>query len=380
MSIFQVYIILIIINIAYGIFVSIKNVSYNVTIRGFKIFNLDNLLGIVLLIDILYIAIASKNIADMDTYEMLYNTGSTALEQGYTLLTYIGRSLGFNYVTFRSLLYIACYLLIWIGLSRLRINVNLVLGLYAIYPFTMDVIQNRNLLATSIIIFSIPWLCSEKKGNTIKFIIGVIMATLIHRIAIVYLVLLLAKEGSNEVLRKRLMSTLVALSFLLALIMRIAPGTVQVVINFLMSINRERTMAYTQVLLRWGFLLFWAMELLYVFTSKILVDGMKNEIISANNDKCPISHKIDVINLIYWVNLCCCCFLPLLMININFYRIYRDISLVNYMQLPFLLGLQDKQRKWIGIIIFLVALILNISQNIGLAPEDVYYPIFGILK
>ena len=380
MSIFQVYIILIVINLGYGIFVSIKNTSYNVTIRGFKIFNLDNLLGIVLLIDLVYIAITSKNIADLETYEMLYNTGSTALEQGYTLLAYLGRSLGFDYVTFRGFLFVTGFLLIWIGLRRLRINVNLVLGLYAIYPFTMDVIQNRNLLATSIIIFSIPWLCSEKKGNTIKYIIGVLLATLIHRIAIVYLVLLLAKKGRNEVLRKRFLSTLVVLSFLLALVMRIAPGTTQVVINFLMSINRERTTAYTQVLLRWGFLLFWTMELLYVLSSKILIDGIKNESFSTNNNDWPAFSNAEIIDLIYWVNLCCCCFLPLLMININFYRIYRDISLINYMQLPILLGLQDKQRKWIGIVIFLVAFVLNVSQNIGLAPEDVYYPIFGIIK
>lgn len=374
MSIFQVYIVLIVINLVYGIFVSIKNTSYNVTIRGFKVFNLDHLLGFLLLIDLFYIAINSKNISDLSTYEMIYDSGTNTFESGYTLLTRIGKLVGLDYLGFRTVLFGAGFILIWICLIKLKANVNVVLGIYAIYPFTLDVIQNRNFLAASIILFGIPFLFKENKTGSIEFIICVVLATTIHRISIVYLLLLFAKNGRNEKLRKRILLFIVFFAFLLAFFIRFSPGMTEAVINFLMSINSERTTAYTQILLRWGFLLFWTMELLYVLSAKIIISekiGHEYEIV----DNIP---KNELATFIYWINLCCCSLFPLLLININFYRIYRNLSLVNYIQLPLLLSTKNRQKKILCITVFIIALLLNISQNIGLAPENTYFLVFGL--
>lgn len=374
MSIFQVYIILIVINLVYGIFVSIKNTSYNVTIKKHKLFNLDNLLGFVLLIDLFYIAINSKNISDLSTYEMIYDSGVNTFESGYTLLSKLGKTAGLDYYGFRTFLFAAGFILIWICLRKLKTNVNLVLGLYAIYPFTLDVIQNRNFLAATIVLFGIPFLFREKKSGSIEYIVCVVLASTIHRISIVYLLLLFAKKGRNEKLRKNILLVIVFLAFLLAALMRFAPGMTEVVINFLMSINSERTTAYTQILPRWGFLLFWTMELLYVLSAKIIISdrlGIEDGIVIN-------SSKNDLANFVYWINLCCCSLFPLLLININFYRIYRNLSLINYIQLPLLLNTKNKQKKLLGIAVFVVALLLNISQNIGLAPENTYFPVLGL--
>lgn len=68
---------------------------------------------------------------------------------------------------------------------------------YIWFPFIIDGIQIRSFLANIIIIFAFRYLLYEKKGNTLKYILCVFLATSMHYYAFIYIVLLIARIRFN---------------------------------------------------------------------------------------------------------------------------------------------------------------------------------------
>lgn len=80
---------------------------------------------------------------------------------------------------------------------------NIVLVLYFIFPFMIDVAQMRNALATAVMIFGSGFILnnieSEHKSNKInmndiKFVICILIATFIHTASLIWIILLIAEK------------------------------------------------------------------------------------------------------------------------------------------------------------------------------------------
>lgn len=115
------------------------------------------------------------------------------------------KNIGLSFIQYKGVL--ACIVLLLIGSTIYRLSKypNLVLVFYFLCPFPLNVSQLRFALATSIFIYGYRYLISEDERvkkilgkaistNDIKFVFCVILASLVHSVAIIWLFLLLVKK------------------------------------------------------------------------------------------------------------------------------------------------------------------------------------------
>lgn len=119
----------------------------------------------------------------------------------YMMIIKFSLFLGLSYQSFKSLIVLVQLCLISSTILKFSKCPNIVILLYSIFPFVVDVAQMRNALATSIMIFSLQFLMNTDKNNRlflskneIKFIICIIIASFIHTASIIWLLLLIAKK------------------------------------------------------------------------------------------------------------------------------------------------------------------------------------------
>lgn len=137
----------------------------------------------------------NTNTPDYNTYEMYFlNPSSFNVEWGFGLLCDLLRNAGFTYLQFR-MLYAAIYSsLAVLTAKRLSTNENYVLAMFLLWPFVPFVSGIRFALAAMIVCFGIPFLLPGHKRGTIKYILCVVIASLIHTSALFYLVFIFAKR------------------------------------------------------------------------------------------------------------------------------------------------------------------------------------------
>lgn len=108
----------------------------------------------------------------------------------WMFIQYVFRTLKIPFWGFRLFIFFSGILLIFKTLSIVTKDKNIILLFYMIYPFMLDMVQIRNFLAMSILIYAIKYLIEERTHNLIKYIFLILAASLIHNVFIIYLVLI----------------------------------------------------------------------------------------------------------------------------------------------------------------------------------------------
>ena len=371
---FILYIVLIFINILYGLYINIKKEDHAFVLNKNKniYLHISSIFFAALFLVLFVIAKNTRGIADFDSYKLMYYHNSNIISSpGYKLISQFAYKNGLTFIQFRTIIYAIALILLYFVINQLNDFKNIIGGIYAIFPYTFDVIQMRNFLAFSIVLFGLYFLFTKEKIGKPIFILLVALASTIHLVSIVYYSLLLSHSKRNEESRKKILIFIFIFIIGLSLLTRFIPSMMSLMISLFITFNSERGTAYTSVLLNWGFVIFWLMYLLYF---AVIIIGQKSSEFEYN------LNNILVYEPLYLMNLCLTIYLPLLLININFYRIYRNFSIINYISLPMILRQNRFSIKLIGVMIFSFGFILNISQSIGVNPWDVYFPIFGIFK
>ena len=149
----------------------------------------------------LILAIYNYQSADIANYEHQYqnalSTGSFRYI-GFTMILTFCAKAGMTWIQFRWLFYIVVYSLMIIGIRLITKNVNLVLSLYMITYYGIDVVQMKSTLANIISFFATVYLINNiiKKKHFIgwKITAAYVMlsiAVLIHFSTVFYLVIAL---------------------------------------------------------------------------------------------------------------------------------------------------------------------------------------------
>ena len=120
-------------------------------------------------------------------------------EYGFNTIIYICKYIGLSYTEFKGVVFAIEIVLIGSTVLKYAKYPNLVLLLYFICPFPLNVTQIRSSLATSVMIFACRYLFEDSDKNKIhlndlKFIICIFLASLIHTLSILWFVLILAKK------------------------------------------------------------------------------------------------------------------------------------------------------------------------------------------
>ena len=146
--------------------------------------------------------------ADYSNYEFAYNEIKEArpngyFEIGFYLLIRLAAVLGINYQGFLIIISAVCLLIFVNALKHLTANVNLAFAFYLVYPFVFDIVQYRNFLAFSFVLYGLHYLLNKNSKsikNVLKYFAFVILGALFHSSVVVYALLFLVVIKRTKIL------------------------------------------------------------------------------------------------------------------------------------------------------------------------------------
>ena len=133
---------------------------------------------------------------DYEYYENLFSRATQgvsyhAVETGFWYIVKFAAKIGVSYSLFLKIYTLIALLLISSSIIKYTEKPSLVLVLYMCYPFLLDVAQIRHFMAISIFTFSVRYLESYSKKNLIKYIFLIVIAASQQIMAIAFLAYLL---------------------------------------------------------------------------------------------------------------------------------------------------------------------------------------------
>ncbi len=233
-------------------------------------------------------------------------------EIGYKFLMRIANTLNLNFFSFRAIISVVCLILFHSTIKFYKSNENIIIGLYMILLFFMDTIQMRNFVVAIIVLFSTKYLIDKSNFSALKYILCIIVATIFHSIAPIYLLLLVCKYIRN----RKVFYAMLVFSICSFIFFFISRGTLNSMLMFITKLLGVKT-EYSGSATRYGFI---PVFLVYIFSMI-----MMHIYISRINKN---TKKYEILNTIWNIYVVMSLLLPLLLINTNFYRIFRNISLL----------------------------------------------------
>ena len=312
----------------------------------------------------LYLAIAFNNgNVDYNAYVRNYDSGVFEHEGLFSFLELISKNFGLSYAQFVFFIVTISFLLIWITIKKLNINTAAFCILYFFYPFCLDVIQIRNLLAYSIIFYAFLWLIEGDRKGKIKYAIAVLIASTIHFSSIVYLSILLYEFIKNSKKIRIAYATLTAVFIISTLnvgVLRNYLTIFQTYVYKYTSDTRVFEMAICDVGER-GYIIFYAIHFTLIALQLICLNDInKQEENVLNFTKGIVVDTTTAkryIELVFWMGIVLTIFIPLYRFQATLFRITRNLMLMNYSGLLVYCRSSIKKNKSLILSVLLVAIV-----------------------
>lgn len=262
---------------------------------------------------LVFFGVFSYDLADYSNYELIYKLsaaesgkGAELVEPGFLLLCKLFNIIGVPFPVFRGLYILTAICFLLKGLKFFnKVDSNVPLLLYIVFPFALDVVQYRFFLASAIVIYSIKYL-EERKF--LKYIVAVLFAATQQYAAVFYLLFLIVSLDKEKVAKIVFFMTIIEL-VLLPIIMELVFSRM----GFLfMHYSDYSDSAYSRTLC-----------VLYLFMTFAIVlfdyFGIKN-----NDSFDEFMQKILYLSVLL---------VPFIFLNENFSRLYRGVLLLIYCRL-----------------------------------------------
>ncbi|MBT1173159.1 EpsG family protein [Bifidobacterium sp. MA2] len=264
-------------------------------------------------------AFSSGN-ADAGINEYRYNDYEETkgiTEAGYYLLMKVFSGSGIPFATYKQIIAAIELSLIGSTILKLATNTNVVLALYILYPFCMDVVQMRYTLALSIVIFSFRFLLDNKNKirNSILFAILIIVASLFHSLSIFYIFLLAVKVLS---VRNTVFIAAIIDCVGIAIFNPLSLLTIANAINMTDKLNTYLANPTTFGAYRGAIILIFSFLLTFGFAYAFSIKRI------------PLHEISDFDISVIKINILALCIIPFLTLAPDFFRIQIGISLLNY--------------------------------------------------
>lgn len=324
-------------------------------------------LSFVVIMSILFILMGlNTNNPDYSYYEQLFYRVQNGIswhsvETGFWLLVNIASKIGMNYPQF-LLVYTAVGLIL-IGNSLILYTRKPILAIvcYFCYPFFLDLVQIRHFMAMAIFVFACRYLLHYNKANLIKYCLLIFLAATQHIIALAFLFFLILYLQSS----KKVLYTSLLLEFLTFVGLRFIYNS-----TFIQNILALRNKEYIAGSSSGQSIMYPLFHVILVVFCYILFcvnsknskeSGLKVNSVSAAMVKLCISSIV---------------FIPFLLIDFQFTRLFRGCILIIYMCISDQICLLKKTDRHIATaILLLVVLLVNIKL---FGPGSGYYDILTV--
>lgn len=294
---------------------------------------------------------------DLINYIRYYNNApyseyslTNGIEVGFLFICKLGNTFGMDFFQLKFWIFILCSILVWRTLKKYCLNYNLLLAFYMTYAMFLDIVQIRNFIALSLFIFAFPYLMHKRRG-ILKYTIIIIVAALFHSSAILYLIFLIVCFENRRVI----IGTCITISIVFVILVIANNNNIPFAQHLLEYTDGARVQRYLSLKINWGYLFVIFLQtlnfIMVFFARKFLL--MKESI---KND--PI--KLGFVNTLYYVNCLIFVLTPLFIISIHFYRIPRNMLILNLV----LICMTNQTFKGGDVrrLLMLILVIINVSS------------------
>jgi hypothetical protein len=312
---------------------------------------------------------------DYDNYVRGFSWAHGALrfnsEIGTQLLYKLFILIGLEYKHFLIITSLIGLLLINNTIKTYTKNVALVFSLYLIFPFVIDVVQSRGFLSMSIILYASQFIIEERKGGTLKYIILILLASSIHYSAIFYITFILIKHKD--------ISYLTVLSLVLTITGLAIAFTNLIPKLLLVFVPLEKVAHYLENRLNWGILValvVYASNFFLVYYSYHKIKSIQEQ---KNNGDITQKTGFQFVEGVYKINILLLLLFILYVFNMIFFRLYRNILILNYIAYAICLTHmkpKSNEKFLFALVIFAFTLGLFVYYIIIPYYDSVFLPVF----
>lgn len=307
-------------------------------INLFAIRYLRNSKFILLLTNVLFLLIWVFNIKGPDilNYFSQYKNINRAsfYNNGYQLLynniMYFFASKNFSFYAYRLIVSGIALLIIWRVFWKLEVNIYTVLTMYMLTQFFLDGIQIRNFLGLPFLIIALSFCMKKRERWRLYTALFVFFASLIHDSYGVYFILLLVPDIIDD--GARLIKVHALTASVLCMIFFLGRGYISVVVNMISSVDSNRALSYSMNSTNYGPIIVIFLQVFAIFVSYYLYKCLqKNQLYFQNvyGETVFLSDML-MAKRIFWINIICLYLLPFSFIQLTFYRLIRNLLLINF--------------------------------------------------
>lgn len=285
-----------------------------------------------LMVLIILVVSANRKGNDIINYYISYNSNnSLSSEWLYYLLERLGKLLGLNFYQFRALISFAAYILIEKTLSLYCKKSGFVWLFYCFHLIYMDSMQLKNFLAASIFIYSTRYLFDLKqRTNVFKYIACIILEVGMHTaFAISAVLLLLLIHG-----RKQFVGCLLFIGGSFSIITFLNGNRIPFAYELIQLMLGEdsRVDSYFQTTTNWGFLPPTVLYTLGLAMLLVLDSGLMRQTSIRTLAFTPKAGVLQggFMKVLIMINVCFVVVIPLAMLNLTFYRFFRNLLYLNF--------------------------------------------------
>ena len=281
--------------------------------------------------------LGTPEIADYAVYEGHYNNPDYRLyyigEKGYNFFEKIGQYFSISYIEFRLLIIGIILVLLFIILLFLKVNSHYFLFFYMVSNMFIDIAQIRLLFGLPFFVLGIIALLRKKKCISFIFIFISLSIHTLYLFLSLFLVLFIFEKKNAKII-----FFIEVILFLVLIILFLKPEIINLLLipnNIVIKINQ-----YLKNRTGYSFIL---VLIYYFYTSIIYKKYLKIE-----NDLTIFMKKI--IKYLYSI-------LPIFLINLNFYRIFRIFLIITI--IIFSKEYYQIKKKYSFIIIFFFIVVIG---------------------
>lgn len=282
---------------------------------------------------LLFFAISgSRDDLDLKSYLIIYDLFDK-IDVGYQFLFYgvtkFFHILGFSFFEYRGIIVSVCLLCMYIFFRKLSLNIHLMYSFYMLYLCFLDYIQFRNYFGASLFYIALIFLVLQKRHWKIWFSVFIVLAAMIHSSFWVYLIFLMipSEKWGNA----RMVKTIALMAFVFSIVAVFFRNTLSFTADVISIVDSEKTMRYAELTTNFGGLYYIFLHLFSTFSMGMLARQYNNPL----ENEYALSVDGNLINVrrivctIFYIDLLSFAFCPLVVFSITFYRLLRNLYLLN---------------------------------------------------
>jgi hypothetical protein len=151
-------------------------------------------------------------VSDLEIYKITYKDHLYVTAPGFDFLMRLFAAGGFQFVVFKGFCGLVTIGFLSKAINKCTYYSNVSLALCMIFPILSAVSQIRNGMMMAIVIYAIVSYICDTHHNVIRYIIWILIASLIHPVALIYLIFIFARKRFGPMQISRFISILCLVS------------------------------------------------------------------------------------------------------------------------------------------------------------------------